>query len=64
MIDNKYVICLDPGHGKGYNHSTVTPTYYEGTRMWEYSQILIPELEKYGFTVITTRPSIDDDPSL
>ena len=58
------MICLDPGHGRGYNHSKVTPSYYEGTRMWEYSLVLKDELEKYGFRVITTRPHLDDDPSL
>ena len=63
-MSKQITICIDPGHGKGYNHSKVTPEYYEGTRMWEYSQILIPELKKYGFKVVTTRPSIDDDPTL
>ena len=59
-----YKVCLDPGHGKGYNHSNVTPAYYEGTRMWEYSRLLMTELQRCGFDVMTTRPNLTDDPSL
>lgn len=58
------LILLDPGHTEGYNRSQVTPDYAEGTRMWVLSGILKEKLEKCGFSVETTRPRLEDDPSL
>ena len=58
------IILLDPGHTEGYNRSPVIPAYAEGTRMWTLSVMLKKKLEDRGFKVYTTRPSMQDDPSL
>ncbi|MBE6984298.1 MAG: N-acetylmuramoyl-L-alanine amidase [Ruminococcaceae bacterium] len=63
-------ICLDPGHGEGYNPSPCGFGYAEGTRMYELSLILAEELEKYkdstgeAVTVVNTRKNIRMSPSL
>ncbi len=65
-----FKICLDPGHGEGYNPSPCGFGYSEGTRMYEYSLILAAELEKYKdskgepVTVVNTRKNIRMSPSL
>lgn len=65
-----FKICLDPGHGEGYNPSPCGFGYSEGTRMYEYSLILAEELEKYkdsngeAVTVVNTRKNIRMSPSL
>lgn len=48
-------ICLDAGHYDKYNRSPVNPSYYESYFTWDFHLILKEELEKRGFTVITTR---------
>lgn len=57
-------IILDPGHGKTGNQYPPIPEYYEGSQMWKLANFLKLELEKLGFTVVTTRPKITDDPTL
>lgn len=57
-------ITIDPGHGQYGNPYPPRKGYYEGTQMWKLSTYLKPELEKYGFVVVTTRPKVTDDPSL
>ena len=57
-------ITLDPGHGRTGNPYPPQKGYYEGTQMWKLANFLKAELEKYGFEVVTTRPNLNDDPSL
>ena len=57
-------ITIDPGHGQYGNPYPPRKGYYEGTQMWKLANYLKPELEKYGFVVVTTRPKVTDDPSL
>jgi len=57
-------ITLDPGHGRTGNPYPPQKGYYEGTQMWKLANFLKVELEKYGFEVITTRPNLNDNPSL
>lgn len=57
-------ITIDPGHGRTGNPYPPNPVYYEGTQMWKLANFLKAELERYGIEVVTTRPRLDDDPSL
>jgi N-acetylmuramoyl-L-alanine amidase len=57
-------ITIDPGHGQYGNPYPPRKGYYEGTQMWKLANYLKPELEKYGFVVVTTRPKVTDDPPL
>lgn len=57
-------ICLDAGHGEGYNQSPALPAYREGTRMFLLQRYLAQELKRYGFDVICTRNTLQDDPDL
>ena len=65
-----FKICLDPGHGEGYNPSPCGFGYSEGTRMYEFSHILAEELRKYRdkngdqVEVVNTRKNIRMSPSL
>ena len=55
-------ILIDAGHYSGYNVSPVHKQYKEGDRMWQLSQYLIAELKAYGFTVGSTKASINAYP--
>ena len=55
-------ILLDAGHYGGYNKSPVYKQYNEGDRMWKLSQYLTTALKEYGFTVGSTKSSIDNYP--
>lgn len=55
-------ILLDAGHYDKYNQSNVHKSYYEGTQMWKLQQHLKIQLEKYGFTVGSTKSSINGYP--
>lgn len=58
------LICLDPGHVKGYNQGAYT-SYYEGTKMYDLAVMLKEEIEKYsGMTAFLTRTSPMDNPTL
>nr|MBQ8244285.1 N-acetylmuramoyl-L-alanine amidase [Oscillospiraceae bacterium] len=58
-------ICLDAGHGEGYNPSPCGYGYKEGTRMFEYQSYLKEALEQYeDVEVVCTREKVSDDPSL
>lgn len=57
-------IAIDPGHGRYDNRSPNNPLYVEGTQMWHLGVYLEKELVKYGAEVITTRPTIDENPTL
>lgn len=50
------VIWLDPGHdNERSNPSPVVPEYFEGQRMWDLAQMLVPRLEAYGMEVRVTK---------
>lgn len=57
-------ICLDAGHYGKYNRSPVNYAYYESDFSWKFHLLLKGELEKYGATVITTRPNQAGDLAL
>ena len=58
------LICLDPGHVKGYNRGAYSK-YYEGTKMYDLAVMLKEEIDKYdGMSAIITRTSVNDNPSL
>ncbi len=57
-------ICIDAGHGEGYNQSPALPAYREGTRMFALQRYLAQELRRYGFQVLCTRTRLQDDPTL
>lgn len=48
-------IMLDAGHYGKQNRSPVVPEYWESEMTWKLQNYLKIELEKYGFTVGTTR---------
>lgn len=54
-------ICLDAGHYGKYNHSPVNAEYWESDFTWKFHLLLKSELEKRGFSVITTRSSQEKD---
>ncbi len=57
---SKIRICLDAGHTGGkYNRSPVVKGYYESAMVWALHLKLKEKLERRGFEVKTTRPSID-----
>lgn len=55
-------ILIDAGHYSGYNRSSVVPTYFEGDQMWKLQQYLVKALKEYGFTVGSTKTSINGYP--
>lgn len=54
-------ICLDAGHYADYNRSPAVREYYESRMNWKLHLLLKAALEKYGFSVITTRPDPETD---
>lgn len=54
-------ICLDAGHYGKRNQSPAVKEYYESVAMWDLHLLLKEELEKYGFTVVTTRKEQNKD---
>jgi len=57
-------IVLDAGHGRYGNPYPTIDGVYEGTQNFIYAGKLASRLEAAGFTVLLTRPCIDDDPEL
>ncbi len=57
-------ICIDAGHGLGYNPSPADSRYSEGTQMFLLQSYLKSALEEYGFEVVCTRSRIEESPSL
>ncbi len=55
-------IIIDAGHYGGYNQSPVYKQYKEGDQMWKLSQYLTTALKEYGFTVGSTKTSINGYP--
>ena len=58
------IIVLDAGHGQFGNRYPLLENTYEGTQNFKLAMRLKAELEARGFTVLLTRNSIEDDPSL
>ena len=54
-------IMLDAGHYAKYNQSPVVPAYWESEMTWKLHLYLKEELERYGFTVLTTREKQEVD---
>lgn len=54
-------ICLDAGHYGKVNRSPVVPSYYESDMSWKLHLLLKSELEKWGFSVVTTRAAQAND---
>jgi N-acetylmuramoyl-L-alanine amidase len=57
-------ICIDAGHSGYYANKGVSAGYVESVAMWNYHLLLKAELEKYGVEVVTTRKTINENPSL
>jgi len=57
-------VTLDPGHGRYDNRSPNNHLYVEGTQMWHLAVYLEKALTRYGIEVVTTRPNIDENPTL
>lgn len=57
-------ICIDAGHGRGYNPSPADSRYAEGTQMFVLQEYLKSALQEYGFEVVCTRSKIEESPSL
>ena len=58
------IIVLDAGHGQFGNPYPILENTDEGTQNFKLACKLKPALEEKGFTVLLTRNSIEDDPSL
>lgn len=58
------LIVLDPGHGQFGNPHTTREGFYEGTQNYLLANALKKELETRDFEVLTTRPNIEDNPTL
>lgn len=57
----KIKICLDAGHVGKYNRSPVVKEYYESDMNWKLHLLLKKYLEEYGFEVILTRKTQDEN---
>lgn len=57
-------ICIDAGHGLGYNPSPADSRYSEGTQMFLLQKYLKAALQEYGFEVVCTRNQVEESPSL
>ena len=55
-------ILIDAGHYSRYNRSPAYQAYYEGDQMWKLSQYLTTALKEYGFTVGSTKTTINGYP--
>ena len=58
------IIVLDAGHGQFGNRYPLLENTYEGTQNFKLAMRLKAELDARGFTLLLTRNSIADDPSL
>ncbi|KAH0795044.1 n-acetylmuramoyl-L-alanine amidase [Histomonas meleagridis] len=56
-------VCIDPGHAGKYNKGAVS-TYYESEVVWKLSNKLKTQLQNKGISVVMTKSSLNDDPSL
>jgi N-acetylmuramoyl-L-alanine amidase len=58
------LIVLDPGHGQFGNKHTTADGFYEGTQNFKLVSMLSELLRQKGFEVVSTRKTVEDDPSL
>ena len=58
------LIVLDAGHGRFGNPYPLMEGFYEGTQNFKLAGFLKAALESKGFSVLLTRNSIEEDPSL
>ena len=58
------LIVLDAGHGRFGNPYPLMEGFYEGTQNFKLACFLKVALESKGFSVLLTRNSIEEDPSL
>lgn len=58
-MSKKILVVLDPGHKPNYNKG-VAPGYYEGNKMYDYTEFEKAALEAYGIDVIITRKREND----
>ncbi len=73
---NRGLVVLDPGHGQYGNRHTANTgcnsgcktgcqtDYYEGTQNYLLARALETHLQARGFSVLLTRQTVEDDPSL
>ena len=68
MTQTRGLIVLDPGHGEKGNPHTTAPDFYdgfyEGTQNFILAGFLREALLSRGFSVLVTRESVTDNPSL
>lgn len=62
-MSKKILYVLDPGHVTKYNQGA-NKKYYEGDKMFTLAQYQKKYLEQYGITVMVTRGTVKDNPSL
>lgn len=62
-VDDKKIVCLDPGHGPGTVNGSPDGTYKEQEFAWDMGQRVKALLEEQGVGVILTRAA-DTKPSL
>lgn len=60
---SKILYVLDPGHVTKYNQGA-NKDYYEGDKMFTLAQYQKKYLEQYGITVMITRETVKDNPTL
>ena len=58
------LIVLDPGHGQFGNKHTTADGFDEGTQNFKLVSMLSELLRQKGFEVVSTRKTVEDDPSL
>lgn len=58
-MSKKILVVLDPGHKPNYNKGAA-PGYYEGNRMYDFTEYEKAALEAYGIDVIITRKREND----
>lgn len=58
-MSKKILVVLDPGHKPNYNKGAA-PGYYEGNKMYDFTEYEKTALETYGIDVIITRERKND----
>lgn len=56
-------VVIDSGHGQ-YDNVYPDKAHFEGTQMYKLGRFLISDLCKYGWTVVTTRQALGDNPDV
>ncbi len=63
-MTNPIKICLDAGHSGKYNQSPCNKSYYESDMSWKLHLYLKSYLEDYGFEVVQTRKTQEEELSV